>query len=213
MARKPPRWYFSFGSAYSWMAYRDLTARYPDVAEAIEWRPFWEPDDAHHDDLESSGVRLPYVELSREKFLYVLQDVRRLAVERDLRMVWPVDRSPNWEVSHLAYLVAADHGRGRQFVDATYRARWQEGLDISSPEVVAGIGAGIGLDPALLGTAWQDPEVRARGLEALDASYRDGVFGVPYFIDGYQRFWGVDRLPGFVSEVRHRMAAATAAAR
>ncbi|MGW3040441.1 DsbA family protein [Kitasatospora sp. NPDC001159] len=213
MARKPPRWYFSFSSAYSWMAYRDLITRYPDVTEAIDWLPFWEPDDAHHDHLESSGVQLPYVELSREKHLYVLQDIRRLAVERDLQMVWPVDRAPNWEVSHLAYLVARDHGSGRQFIDETYRARWEEGLDISSPEVIAGIGAGIGLDPDVLGGAWQDPDVRARGLEAFNAPYRDGVFGVPYFIDGYQRFWGIDRLPGFVSAVRHRMAAATATAR
>ncbi|MFJ3793068.1 DsbA family protein [Kitasatospora sp. NPDC090091] len=212
MARKPPRWYFSFGSAYSWMAYRDLVTRYPDVAEAIDWRPFWEPDDAHHDHLEATGVQLPYVEMSREKYLYVLQDVRRLARERELRMVWPVDREPRWEVSHLAYLVAEEHGRGRQFIDAAYRARWEEGRDISDPEVVAGLGAGLGLDPGLLGGAWQDPEVRSRGLEALNSPYRDGVFGVPYFIDGFQRFWGVDRLPGFVSAVRHRMAAATAGA-
>ncbi|QKW22416.1 DsbA family protein [Kitasatospora sp. NA04385] len=213
MARKPPRWYFSFGSAYSWMAYRDLTTRYPDVAEAIEWIPFWEPNDDHHDDLESSGVQLPYVELSREKYAYVLQDVRRLARERELRMVWPVDRAPDWEVSHLAYLVARDGGCGRQFADAAYRARWEEGRDISSPEVIARIGADLGLDPAALAGARQDPQVRARGLEALNAAYRDGVFGVPYFIDGFQRFWGVDRLPGFVSAVRHRTAAAPAAVR
>ncbi|MFJ9691452.1 DsbA family protein [Kitasatospora sp. NPDC101183] len=195
------------------MAYQDLTTRYPDVAEAIDWLPFWEPDDDHHDHLEAAGVQLPYVPMSREKYLYVLQDVRRLARERELRMVWPVDRAPNWEVSHLAYLVARDRGLGRQFIDETYRARWEEGLDISSPEVIARIGAAIGLDPEVLGGAWQDPQVRAQGLEALNAPYRDGVFGVPYFIDGYQRFWGIDRLPGFVSTVRHRTAPATTTSR
>ena len=44
MARRRPRWYFSFRSPYSWLAYRDLISRYQDVAELIDWLPFWEPD-------------------------------------------------------------------------------------------------------------------------------------------------------------------------
>ncbi|MEV7184255.1 2-hydroxychromene-2-carboxylate isomerase [Kitasatospora sp. NPDC058063] len=206
MARKPPRWYFSFRSPYSWMAYRDLIGRYPDVAEAVQWLPFWEPDEQHHEHLEHSGVRLPYVPMSREKHLYILQDVRRLARERELEMVWPVDREPRWEVSHLAYLVAEEHGRGREFIDRVYRARWQDGLDISDPAVIAALGPELGLDPDLLGGASADPAVRERGLTALAAVHRDGVFGVPYFIDGFEKFWGVDRLPGFVASVRARTA-------
>ncbi|MGA5817946.1 2-hydroxychromene-2-carboxylate isomerase [Kitasatospora sp. NPDC094028] len=210
MARKPPRWYFSFRSPYSWMAYRDLIGRYPDVAESIQWLPFWEPDDHHNEHLAQNGVQLPYVAMSREKHLYILQDVRRLARERGLEMVWPLDREPRWEVSHLAYLVAEEHGRGREFIDRVYRARWQDGLDISDPEVIAGFGPELGLDPELLGGAAADPEVRERGLAALAALHRDGVFGVPYFIDGFEKFWGVDRLPGFVASIRGRAAARTA---
>lgn len=44
MARRRPRWYFSFRSPYSWMAYRDLMADHRDVAERIDWLPFWEPE-------------------------------------------------------------------------------------------------------------------------------------------------------------------------
>ncbi|MGA5817722.1 hypothetical protein ACPC54_07670 [Kitasatospora sp. NPDC094028] len=39
MAGKPPRWYFSFGGAYSRMAYRDPITSWPDVAEAIDRLP------------------------------------------------------------------------------------------------------------------------------------------------------------------------------
>ncbi|WP_255310763.1 2-hydroxychromene-2-carboxylate isomerase [Streptomyces viridosporus] len=204
MARRRPRWYFSFRSPYAWMAYRDLMADHRDVADRIDWLPFWEPDAEAGGRLEQAGISLPYVAMSKEKHLYILQDVRRLARDRGLEMVWPIDREPRWEVSHLAYLVADELGRGREFIAAVYRARWEEGQDISDPAVIAGIAERIGLDPVRLSTAYTDPAVRERGLEALDSLHRDGVFGVPFFIDGYEKFWGVDRLPGFVSSVRSR---------
>jgi 2-hydroxychromene-2-carboxylate isomerase len=206
MARKRPRWYFSFRSPYSWMAYRDLMADHRDVAERIDWFPFWEPDTETSGHLEQAGIRLPYVAMSREKHLYILQDVRRLARDRGLEMVWPVDREPRWEVSHLAYLVAEELGHGREFSAAVYRARWEEGRDISDPAVIGDLAEGLGLDPVRLSTAHEDPAVREHGLGALNSLYRDGVFGVPFFIDGYEKFWGVDRLPGFVSSVRARAA-------
>ncbi|NGO12394.1 isomerase [Streptomyces sp. HC44] len=200
--RRAPRWYFSFRSPYSWMAYRDLTDRYPDVADAIDWLPFWEPDEPTAQDLTERGIRLPYVPMSREKHLYILQDVRRLARERDLDMVWPQDPDPNWEVSHLAYLVANRLGHGRPFIDAVYRARWEQGKDISDPAVMATLATGLGLDPEPFSNAATDPAVRAEGLASIELLHRDGVFGVPYFIDGFDKYWGVDRLPAFVSRIR-----------
>ncbi|MGY0070579.1 DsbA family protein [Streptomyces sp. QTS137] len=206
MARRKPRWYFSFRSPYSWMAYRDLMAHHRDVAERIDWLPFWEPDAEASGHLEQAGISLPYVAMSREKHLYILQDVRRLARDRGLEMVWPVDRRPRWEVSHLAYLVADELGHGQEFIAAVYRARWEEGQDISDPAVIAYIAEQLGLDPVRLSTACDDPAVREHGLGALNSLSRDGVFGVPFFIDGYEKFWGVDRLPGFVASVRSRTA-------
>ncbi|MET7382996.1 DsbA family protein [Streptomyces sp. NPDC005526] len=206
MARRGPRWYFSFRSPYSWMAYRDLLDRYPDVAGQIEWLPFWEPDQPALDELERSNVRLPYVAMSKEKHLYILQDVRRLARARELEMVWPVDTAPRWEVSHLAYLAAERLGAGPEFIAAAYRARWELGEDISDPRTMARIGRDIGVDPAALESAHDDPAVREKGLQALNSLHRDGVFGVPFFIVGFDKFWGVDRLPQFAESVRAKVA-------
>src|SRR4030095_2728769 len=43
---RQPVFYFSLRSPYSWLAYRDLLDRYPDVAERVRWEPFWEPDES-----------------------------------------------------------------------------------------------------------------------------------------------------------------------
>ncbi|MFF4324227.1 2-hydroxychromene-2-carboxylate isomerase [Streptomyces sp. NPDC001568] len=202
MARRGPRWYFSFRSPYSWMAYRDLVGRHADVAAAIEWLPFWEPDEPALDELERSNIKLPYVPMSKEKHLYILQDVRRLARARGLDMVWPVDPAPRWEVSHLAYLAAERLGAGSEFIAETYRARWELGEDISDPDTIRKIGEGLRLDPEALARAHEDPEIRELGLNALNSLHRDGVFGVPFFISGFDKYWGVDRLTGFAESVR-----------
>jgi 2-hydroxychromene-2-carboxylate isomerase len=208
MARTSPRWYFSFRSPYSWLAYRDLLKHHPDVADTIEWLPFWEPDEPAQSTLDDEGIRLPYVPMSREKHLYILMDVRRLCRERGLDLAWPVDREPRWEVAHLAYLAAEEHGKGRAFIDAVYRLRWEEGRNISDPQVIGGLGPELDLNGDLLAHAHLDPAVRERGMTALRSLHRDGVFGVPFFICGFQKFWGVDRLQGFTEEVRSRRAAA-----
>ncbi|MEV6776287.1 2-hydroxychromene-2-carboxylate isomerase [Streptomyces syringium] len=202
MAIKPPRWYFSLRSPYSWLAFRDLTERYPDVADVIEWRPYWEPDEVSNRLLEQEGVQLPYVPMSKEKHFYILQDVKRLSTERGLQVAWPIDKNPNWAISHLGYLVAEDEGRGRDYIAAVSRARWELGHDIADRKVIAAVAEELGLDPDRVANAVDDERLRARGLDILREMERDGVFGVPFFIHRRDKFWGIDRLPAFVDTVR-----------
>jgi 2-hydroxychromene-2-carboxylate isomerase len=202
MVAKPPRFYFSFRSPYSWLAYRDLMSEYPDVAERLAWLPFWEPDELSTRMLAEAGGSFAYVDMSRAKSRYILQDVRRLVTRRRLSLTWPVDRKPWWEVAHLAYLVARRHGAAPRFIARVYRARWEEGHDISDRNTIAAIGAEVGLPRDELHGAVDDPGVRQEGLAALLSIYTDDVFGVPYFMNGRERYWGVDRLADFVAAVR-----------
>jgi 2-hydroxychromene-2-carboxylate isomerase len=202
MARKPPRWYFSFRSPYSWLAYRELVDRHPDVAEAVQWRPFWEPEPALAERLAAAGGEFPYVAMSRDKHRYILQDMRRLATERGLAFAWPVDREPRWEVAHLGYLAAVDRGIGREYIATVYRARWELGLDISDPLTIAAVADELGTDPRGIADAADDPGLRERGMAALLDISADGVFGVPFFARGFDKYWGLERLPAFVEAMR-----------
>ncbi|MGI5458722.1 2-hydroxychromene-2-carboxylate isomerase [Streptomyces sp. CA-249302] len=198
-APRRPRIYFSFRSPYSWLAFHDLTTRRPQLVDALEWRPFWEPDEHSERLLAEAGGRFPYTPMSREKHLYMLTDVRRLATRRGLAPTWPRDTDPWWEASHLAYLVAVGEGRGLAFIDRVYRARWQEGLDISDRATVGRLAADVGVDPKTAENAADDERIRAEGVRALLDIHRDDVFGVPFFIHRRQKFWGVDRLEEFLS--------------
>ncbi|MDQ1026950.1 2-hydroxychromene-2-carboxylate isomerase [Streptomyces umbrinus] len=202
-----PRFYFSLRSPYSWLAYRDLIDRYPRTAEAVEWVPFFEPDELSRKLLAEAGGAFPYTPMSAEKHRYILQDVRRLAAGRGLEFTWPVDREPVWEVPHLGYLAAARHGRGPEFVALAARARWELGLDICDRTVIAGFAGELGLGQEELACAADDSSLRAEGVRVLLEIQRDGVFGVPFFVDHYDKYWGVDRLPDFVAAIEERTAA------
>ncbi|MEV5974987.1 DsbA family protein [Streptomyces sp. NPDC051921] len=195
------RFYFSLRSPYSWLAHLDLMAHHPRLAADLEWVPYWEPDDRTERLLAEAGRQFVYTRMSREKHFYILGDVRRLAAARGLTVSWPVDRDPVWEVPHLAYLAAERQGAGPAFLDLAYRARWHDGLDICARPTMAKIAGELGLDAASLGDAADDPELRARGAGALLSAVEEGVFGVPFFVNGREKYWGVDRLSAFVASL------------
>ncbi|MFC0432511.1 2-hydroxychromene-2-carboxylate isomerase [Kutzneria buriramensis] len=206
--RAAPRFYFSLRSPYSWLAYRQLLEHHADVARLLQWKPFWEPDEGSARALAARGGQFPYSAMSKAKHLYVLQDVARLARAAGLSPTWPVDRDPVWEVAHLAYLVARDRGQGPAYIEAVYRARWQQGRDICDPATIGEIGSELGLDGTELAGAWRDERRREQGVGLLLDVCRDGVFGVPFFVHGHSRFWGVDRLTEFAEHLRSRTALA-----
>ncbi|MEV4319179.1 DsbA family protein [Actinocrispum sp. NPDC049592] len=206
MARKrEPRFYFSLRSPYSWLAYRELLDKYADVASAVEWVPFWEPDSRSAELLAELGGKFPYSAMSRAKHLYILQDVGRIAEARQATLTWPVDRDPVWEIPHLGYLVAREQGRGAEYIALAYQARWEQGRNICDPVVVADIATALGLSPDEVTGASEDPVRRKEGAGILLEICRDGVFGVPFFVHGFSRFWGLDRLAEFADHLRAEM--------
>src|SRR3546814_1225331 len=81
------------------------------------------------------------------------------------------------------------------FIKAAYAAYFVDGRDISSPEVVADIAEGLGIDRKAFMAGIESPEIKAKLREVTeDAIQQRGVFGSPFtFADG-EPFWGADRL-------------------
>lgn len=199
--RAKPVLYFSFRSPYSWLALRDLEQRLPDAPSAVEYRPWWEPDDRMRKELQDRGAPFPYIPMSKAKHLYILQDVKRLATARGVRVAWPVDTDPWWEVPHLGWIAARRLGRDRELLAALWAARWERGENICDPEVLRRAAEEAGVDPEPVVGAAHDPDIRAEALESLVQVYEDDAFGIPYFKAGRHRFWGIDRLDDFLREL------------
>lgn len=208
MNRALPTFYFSLRSPYSWLALHDLQQTEPDLLATLRLVPFWEPDADYQSRIGGSGQTFLYSAMSREKHLYILRDIRRLAARRGLAPTWPQDVAPHWEVPHLAWVLADAAGKGRDFLVRATLARWQQGLDICSPDVIAGIASALDLDANSLSGAHASAAVRELGYSHLQACIDAGVFGVPFFTIGRDAFWGIDRLPDFLLAIKATQRAA-----
>jgi 2-hydroxychromene-2-carboxylate isomerase/alpha-beta hydrolase superfamily lysophospholipase len=126
---------------------------------------------------------------------YRLQELRRwskrLGLKLDLQpMHFPVNPAP----SSYSILSAIEAGGGDLpgLVQAFPRAVWAEGRDIAEEDVVKAILAENSFDPAIADRYMMSAaDTYVRNLEE---AVQRGVFGVPFYIVGEERFWGQDRL-------------------
>lgn len=199
MSRKPPTVYFSFRSPYSWLALERLSEL--DLRQSFIFIPLWDPGDALHAVLTERGAKLPYTQMSRAKHLYILQDVKRLAANSGKTFVWPVDRDPEWDLPHLAWLACRDLGTQWTFYDRMIELRWGAGADICTESTIREAMDASGLAGQTLDTLRARDDIKDAALSALQDIYDNDIFGIPYFKTGHQRFWGLDRLDAFLQHM------------
>ena len=126
---------------------------------------------------------------------YRLQELRRwsrrLGMKLDIQPpFFPVNPAP----SSYAVISAAKVGGGdlAGLVQAFARAVWAEGRNIADEDVVSELVARYGFDPRAIDRGmFSAADAYAANLE--EAVLR-GVFGVPFYLVGDERFWGQDRL-------------------
>jgi 2-hydroxychromene-2-carboxylate isomerase len=194
------RLYFSFRSPFSWLMIERLRGLCPSMLQELELIPYWEPDVRTAAELAQIGAAIQYSAMSKAKHLYILQDVKRLATALKLTIRWPVDVDPWWEPAHLGWLAARRHERAHEFYAAVVDARWLRAENISDLSVIAAAAHEAGLEPDAITGAVDDPETRAEGVGCLKGAYEDDIFGVPYLMLGWRRYWGYDRLDHFLAD-------------
>jgi 2-hydroxychromene-2-carboxylate isomerase len=127
--------------------------------------------------------------------VYRLQELRRwsrrLGMKLDLAPpFFPANPAP----SSYAVITAAKLGGGdlAGLAQAFPRAVWAEGRNIADEDVVQEIVGNYGFDPKAIErgmfTAAEDYS------NNLEEAVTRGVFGVPFYLVGDERFWGQDRL-------------------
>jgi 2-hydroxychromene-2-carboxylate isomerase len=137
---------------------------------------------------------------------YRQQELRRQAIKAGMALNmaprhWPVNSAP----ACYAIIAAQEAGGGDlgALVAGLARACWVEERDISDDAVIgacltaAGFSAGLTMSGLLVGA-----ETYARNVELAVAA---GVFGVPFFVVGEERFWGQDRLEDLDAHLAGRL--------
>lgn len=189
--KNPIDFWFDFSSPYGYLMSEKIDALAARYGRKVKWHPI-----LLGVIFQANGARPP-AEGTGSKAKYVLGDFHRSA--RFMGIPYnPPSRFPlpTQNAARAYYwLHGQDCGLARQFAHAAYRALFVDDRDISAPDTVLDIAAGLGVDRAALATALQSPEIKARLKEEVDRALAIGVFGSPYVLIDGEAFFGADRLP------------------
>ena len=185
----PIDFYFDFSSPYGYFA----SARIDDIAarhgRSVVWRPI-----LLGAVFKLTGQQpLPAIPLKGSYAKHdLVRSARLLGVPFRLPTKFPIaGQAP----SRAYYWVAdRDGAQARVLAQALYRAYFAEDRDISNPEVTANVAAKLDIDREALLTALNEPAVKERLKNEVDAAIERGVFGSPYVVVDGEPFWGSDRL-------------------
>jgi 2-hydroxychromene-2-carboxylate isomerase len=92
------------------------------------------------------------------------------------------------------WLSDSDPDKAKELAMALYDRAFGAGEEISSPEAVVAVATGLGVDGDALRLALNEPAVKRRLKQEVDAAIALGVFGSPYVIVDGEPFWGHDKL-------------------
>ena len=91
-------------------------------------------------------------------------------------------------------IAAKESGDLEAYTKAGLAAMWEDGENMSDPEVFSNVMTQAGLDGAALLAATQDSAIKSILAENTDKAVARGVFGIPTFFIGDEIFFGKDRL-------------------
>lgn len=183
--------YFSFRSPYSWLALHRLERLGSRLGTELRLVPVYPRANSGFNDPAANHAHLRYL----------IEDVGRMAQAYGLTLKLPPSVDVRWELSHAAFTFAQERDRGLAFAVAASNARFRRGRDLGDPAVLGEVAAIVGLDPALVAEAAEDPARHAQVEAGITAGMHAGVFGVPFFVYEGHHFWGNDRLDWVLREI------------
>ena len=186
------QFYFSFRSPYSWLAMYRISLICNKLPVEIQLTPVFPPRDKEN-----------FMLSDQKKVKYIVKDIYRMASAYGLDIKWPKPFDTDWLAVHVAYIYAAEQGKGIPFCLAVYHARFVEGKDVGDEMVMREASLACGLDADTLINVQSKREYKRKLLKDMVSAGDEGVFGVPYFLYGDSAYWGNDRLEWLLREINN----------
>jgi 2-hydroxychromene-2-carboxylate isomerase len=180
--------YFDYSSPYGYLA----AMKIDDLAAKHQRSVNWKPVLLGAVFKITGGKPLPTLPLKGD---YSLRDIPRSARFHGLPYKHPSKFPIAGQAPSRAFywLNDRDPALAHTLARALYQAYFVSDLDISSPQITAGVAATLGLNRDEVLAALGDEAIKARLKQEVDAAIARGVFGSPYFVIDGEPFWGVDR--------------------
>ena len=136
------------------------------------------------------------------KVAYDMLEIKRFIEKHGLTKF---QMNPHFPVNTLLLVrgaIAADKdGRLGDYIEVGLKAMWEDGLNMSDPEVFAKVFTDGGFDGAKLLAATQDQAVKDQLMANTAEAVERGAFGIPTFYVGDEMFFGKDRIDQVIAEL------------
>jgi 2-hydroxychromene-2-carboxylate isomerase len=185
----PIDFYFDFSSPYGYLASTKIDAIAARHKRSVNWRPH----------LLGAAFKItnaqPFTNMPLRSD-YALHDWPRFARLLNVKFKLP-EPFPFLAVAAsraFYWLHGKDPELAKKFARAAYHAAFVDGHNISPADSVATIAEQIGVARGDTLAALNDPAVKDRLRQEVDAALARKVFGSPFIIVDGEPFWGADRL-------------------
>jgi 2-hydroxychromene-2-carboxylate isomerase len=102
--------------------------------------------------------------------------------------------------ANRAFIAGDQAGHGLAFALAISDKRWGEGKNVSDPAVIAEAAKAAGWEGYDAGAVVADAAITAQLAANRELIAQDGVFGVPFLVEGRNKYWGQDRFDIWLEE-------------
>ena len=114
-------------------------------------------------------------------------------------------RNPHFPVNTITLMPGAIFAQGKaweaDYIDAMFKAMWEQGLNMADPEQVARVLADAGLPVTEIIAATGDPEAKQQLIDNTANSVARGNFGPPSFFVNEELYFGKDKLRDVEEEI------------
>jgi 2-hydroxychromene-2-carboxylate isomerase len=190
---------FDFGSPNAYLAHRII----PEI-EARTGATFVYNSCLLGGIFKATGNRSPFEQFAgvRNKLDYERLEIRRF-VER--HQVDAFRMNPHFPVNTLLMMrgavVAEDEGKLSPYVEACFRAMWEDGKKMDDPAVAGAVLDAAGLDGRAILERTREQAIKDRLIANTEDAVARGVFGIPTFFVGREMFFGKDRMGRVEEEI------------
>lgn len=191
--------YIDFKSPYAYLAIEPTRQLGRELGISIDWRPFvldipsylgsarlnksGEVAEASRSEEQWSGVKYAYYDCRRYANLCGM-------TIRGTVKIWDT----NLAATGMLWAKAQGDDILQRYIDGIYNPFWRRALDVENIDVIEQVLAGAGAELAGFGIFAQG-EGAQQNRELQETAFAQGVFGVPTYVLGEQRYFGREHLP------------------
>ena len=189
--------FWDVGSPYTYLASTQIDWLRSETGAEVVFKPF-----LLGGVFRATGNEMPA--RIPQKAAFMMKDVARWARLYDIPVKLPGE-TPfpiNGLLPMRVAILLEQQGQGETYCHAAFKAYWAEGRDVSQPEILAEVIAGLGLDSETILAQAVTPENKKALIDATEGAVARGAFGAPAFFVGDEMFWGNDRLVQLVHHLK-----------